>query len=298
MELKSATTRIALRRILFLTDFSRPSEGALPFVMSIARNYGSVVNALHVLTPPRTEYATPELGDAAVAVNEDLSQAEMEKLDSQLVGIPHETNVEWGAAIWPVVEREIKSNQIDLIVVGTRGRTGAQKVLLGSVAEEVFRRSSVPVLTIGPAVTGGAHNNGRFRNVLLATDFGKESEAAAHYAISFAQENQARLTLLHVIRGPRGLAKDLQPSSVAEVMHHLSELVPPEAELWCRPEPVVEYGEPGKAILRAAKSRGADLIVLGLHSTVPPVGTATRILRATAHKVVAHAPCPVLTARA
>jgi nucleotide-binding universal stress UspA family protein len=221
----------------------------------------------------------------------------MQKVDSQLVGIPHEINVEWGASIWPVVERNISEDHIDLIIVGTHGRTGLQKLLLGSVAEEVFRRSAVPVLTIGPAVSGGTHSDGRFRNVLLATDFGSESQVAAHYAISFAQENQARLTLLHVLRAPRQISKAPQPASVAEVLHSLSEIVPPEAELWCRAEPVVEYGEPAKAILTVSKSRSADLIVLGLHSSVPSVSAATHRLRATAHKVVAHSLCPVLTAR-
>jgi len=297
MDFKSTMTRIALRRILYLTDFSRPSEAALPFAISVARNYGSVVNALHVLTPPGAVQTGTGSASDPVAIDEDVSLAEMQRLDSELIGIPHETNVEWGPSIWPVVERTIKENQIDLIVVGTRGRTGTQKLLLGSVAEEVFRKSPVPVLTIGPSVRGGTHSSGRFRNVLLATDFGDESEAAAHYAISFAQENLARLTLVHVLHGPRGVARENERSSVAEVMHNLAEFVPSEAELWCRPEPVVEYGEPSKAILRAAKSRGADLVVLGLHRRVPVTGMAPRSLRSTAHKVVTHSVCPVLTAR-
>jgi nucleotide-binding universal stress UspA family protein len=297
MSSKSAAARIALRRILYLTDFSHPSEVALPFAISIARNYGAVVNALHVLTPAPLTYRTPELGDAAVAADEELSQAEMQKVESQFTGIPHETNVEWGAAIWPVVERTIAEDDIDLIIVGTHGRTGPQRLLLGSVAEEVFRKSSVPVLTIGPAVIRGAHHDGRFHNVLLATDFGSESQAAAHYAVSFAQENQARLTLLHVLRGPRQPNGNAQQASVAEVLHGLSEVVPPEAELWCRPEPAVEYGDPAKGILRAAKTRGADLIVLGLHKGVPAPGNAPRLLRATAYGVVVQSPCPVLTAR-
>jgi nucleotide-binding universal stress UspA family protein len=89
----------------------------------------------------------------------------------------------------------------------------------------------------------------------------------------------------------------LEQASVAEVLHRLLEIVTPDAELWCRPEPVVEYGEPAKAILRAAKSRGADLIILGLHGNVAARGPGARLLRSTAHGVVAHSPCPVLTAR-
>ena len=297
MVINGCPTRIALKKILFLTDFSGPSEAALPFLVSIARNYGAAVNALHVLTPAPLIYTTPELGDAAVAADEELAQREMQKVDSQLFGVAHETNVEWAPAIWPVVERTIADDGIDLIIVGTHGRTGAQKILLGSVAEEIFRKAGVPVLTIGPAVSRGAHNDGRFHNVLLATDFGAESQSAARYAISFAQENQARLTLLHVLHGPRRLNGNAPPQSAAEVLHNLMEIVPPEAELWCRPEAAIEYGEPAKGILHAAKTRGADLIVLGLHGTGGSQRTANRSLRATAHKVVAHSLCPVLTAR-
>lgn len=289
--------RIAIRKILYLTDFSGPSEAALPFVISIARNYGAAINALHVLLPAPLIHTAPELGDAAVAASEEFAQSEMQRVDSELVGVAHETNVEWSAEIWPVVQRTIAEEQADLVVVGTHGRTGAQKLLMGSVAEEIFRKSPVPVLTIGPGVSGGSHHDGRFGNILLATDFGNESAAAARYAISLAQENQARLTLLHVLRGSRHLNSGGPQRSVAEVLHHLIEIVTPEAQLWCRPEAVIEYGEPAKAILHAAKVRGADLIVLGLHSVVATFGMETRSLRATAHRVVAHSLCPVLTAR-
>jgi nucleotide-binding universal stress UspA family protein len=297
MNTNPCLTRVSLGKILYLTDFSGASEAALPFVTSIARNYGATVNALHVLTPAPMTYTTPELGDAALAGDEEFAQAEMRKVDSQLVGVTHETSIEWSSSIWPIVERTIEEEHIDLIVVGTHGRTGAQKLLLGSVAEEIFRKSSVPVLTIGPAITGGAHANGQFRNVLFATDFQSESQAAARYAISFAQENQARLTILHVLPGPRRSDGHPAPRSVAEVLHLLMETVQPEAELRCRPEAVIEYGDPAKQILHTAKQRGADLIVLGLHTSIPHLSSGSRNLRATAHKIVSHSVCPVLTAR-
>jgi nucleotide-binding universal stress UspA family protein len=288
---------IMLRKILYLTDFSGCSESALPFVISIARNYEAKVSALHVLIPAQATDPRAKSGEAAIAADEEFAESEMQKLDSELSGVPHETNVEWGADIWSVVERNIVEGHSDFVVVGTHGRTGTQRVLLGSVAEEIFRRSAAPVLTIGPRVTGGSHHDGRFGNILLATDFGIETHAASRYAISLAQENQARLTLLHVIRGPLRRNGRLPPQSAAEILHSLMEIVTPEAQLWCQPEAVVEYGEPAKAILHAAKTRGVDLIVLGLHSSVPAAGAETRQLRATAHKVVAHSHCPVLTAR-
>jgi nucleotide-binding universal stress UspA family protein len=117
--------------------------------------------------------------------------------------------------------------EIDLMILGTHGRTGAMKLLLGSVAEEIFRRASVPVLTIGRSVRKGFHGGGQFRRVLFATDFTLEAQTAASYAISMAQENQAKLLLLHVMRDPDLKASKRTPQdSVANVMHQLTSWFP------------------------------------------------------------------------
>lgn len=298
MEALKASTRVNVKNILFPTDFSEPSEAALPFAEGVARQYGAAIHAFHVLLPLVSTYTTPESMPLMVEGQEEFAEAEMRRVDAQLEGLPHDTVVERGVDIWPSLERAITDNHIDLIVLGTHGRTGARKLLLGSVAEEVFRRSNVPVLTIGPEVRTSVHHGGRFRHVLFATDFTPESLAAAPYAVSMAQENLAGLTLLNVIRQtdepPTG--RDLK-DSVANAMHELYELVPPEAELWCRPEPLVRYGEPADKILEEADERGADLIVLGVRSAGAHMGAATHLGRTTAHKVVVHAKCPVLTVR-
>ena len=166
------------------------------------------------------------------------------------------------------------------------------------MAEEIFRRAGVPVLTIGPSVTKGLHNGGQFSRVLFATDFTTEAQAAAPYAISMAQEHQARLLLLHVMRDPDFKArKRTAEDSVANAMHQLYELVPQEAELWCRAETTVRFGNPAERIIETAVELEADLIVLGVRSAAGHLGAATHLGRTTAHKVVAHAPCPVLTVR-
>ena len=87
------------------------------------------------------------------------------------------------------------------------------------------------------------------------------------------------------------------PAKLANVMHELYELVPAEAELWCRPEATVRFGNPAERILDAATELEADLIVLGVRDAAGHLGAATHLERTTAHKVVAHAPCPVLTVR-
>lgn len=298
MTTMQANKRIVLKNILFLTDFSESSATAIPFATSIARAYGSVVHALHVLLPSAYTYMTPDVAGTLLDDQEDRARAEMQRVESELVGLPRETIIERGSAVWPVLSQVLKEREVDLIVLGTHGRTGAQKLPLGSSAEEVFRRARVPVLTIGPAVKTGAHSGGKFRCVLFATDFNAVSVVAAPYAISLAQENQARLILLHVLPTPKPgkAARPVEPS-VAEAMHQLELLVPQDAELWCRLEPTVSHGEPGREILATADRCGADLIVLGVRGMDTLTGVATRLERAIAYDVVAHAPCPVLTVR-
>lgn len=291
MGIVKAGTRGALKNILYLTDFSEPSEAALLFAAAIARDYEATVYALHVLTPFPIAPATPESTAAMIEKQEEWAQAEMQRLESQLTGLPHETMMERETGIWPSVEGAIKECAIDLVILGTHGRTGAQKLLLGSVAEEVFRRSYVPVLTIGPCARKDVHKGAKFHRVLFATDFTPESLAAAPYAISMAQENQARLILLNVMR------EKVAEESVANAMGQLHELVPTDAELRCRPESVVQYGDPAEQILQTAKEREADLIILGVRNAAGHLGAATHLGRTTAHRVVAHAMCPVLTVR-
>ena len=80
-------------------------------------------------------------------------------------------------------------------------------------------------------------------------------------------------------------------------MHELYEIIPEGAELWCQPEATVRFGNPAERILEAAEEHEADLIVLGVRDAAGRLGAATHLERATAHKVVAHAICPVLTVR-
>ena len=291
---------VQVKNILFLTDFSKPSEAALPFATAFGRGYGAKVHALHVLMPVAFAYTTPGLVATALEAAEEAAQAEMQRIESQLAGLPHETIVERGIGVWPCVEKAIQDDDIDLIVVGTHGRTGAEKLLLGSVAEEIFRRSPVPVLTIGPNVRSSVHNGARFHRVLFATDFSPESLAGAPYAISLAQEDQARLLLLFVMRKPlqKDAAVDKQfELSVAEAIHRLYEITPKDAKFGLPPEVIVEFGEPAERIVAAAQQRRADLIVLGVRDAAGRMGAATHLERAIAHKVVAHASCPVLTVR-
>jgi nucleotide-binding universal stress UspA family protein len=168
---------------------------------------------------------------------------------------------------------------------------------MGSVAEEIFRTVTCPVLTVGPHSDSSHGAGAEIREILYATDFASVSPAAADYAVSLAQEFQARLILMHVIPEPK--AGDLVSASdvTTAARELLRKLVSEEAQAWCKPEYFVERGNPADRILEFARLRESNLIVLGVKPEEGLPGAATHLPIATAHKVVSRAPCPVLTVR-
>lgn len=293
-----AAELVQLGNILYATDFSEPSELALPFVEGLARRYGATVHALHVLNLNGFASFTPEMAEIAYEAAADRALASMKELDSRLAGLRHETLVERALNVWQGIEQVIHDRSIDLTVVGTHGRTGATRLVLGSVAEEIFRRSGLPVMTVGPAVRTSTHNGGRFHRILFATDYTPASVCAAPFAVSLAQANEGRLILVHVAPAFDSKKADRKSDlSVAEMIQRLYDTVRQDARLSIPPEVAIEYGRPSEKIIDAAKRRSADLIVLGVRGAHGHLGAATHVQRATAHDVVAHAPCPVLTVR-
>jgi nucleotide-binding universal stress UspA family protein len=180
---------------------------------------------------------------------------------------------------------------VDLIVLGTHGRSGVSKLLIGSVAERIFRQSTCPVLTVGPNVLGEPGSIADIHTILCPIDFTAESLAAFPYALSLAEENQARLYLMNVVPTP---VLDYEEVSL---MARLKALVPPEAKMWCQPKAFVESGDAGDKILEQAEELGVDLIVLGIRPVSTLAGMRTHLGTATAYKVVSRAICPVLSVR-
>ncbi len=290
-------TRIEFKNILFLTDFSPAASAAVPYAAEAAKKFGAKLYALHVRANTINPMTQPATWVALEQVSEREREQQIETLKKEFSGMQPEVVVEEGE-LWPVMQSLVEKNSVDLIVLGTRGRSGLGKFFLGSTAEEIFRLAPCAVMTVGPYSNGELRQSGEFKNILYATDFGPASEAAAALAVSMAQEFQARLTLLHVIdeRKPNDL---VQPEElITASMNRLRKLVPSDAEIWCAPRFHVEFGKAGETILEAAKLEKADLIVLGVHRPAGLTGAATHLPVATAHKVVSHASCPVLTVRA
>ena len=116
MATRQLIRRLSLKNILFLTDFSEPSDVALPYAASLARGYDASVIALHVLTPPPTSGLTVQQVAAAIEAREDAAAASMIRIDSQLGGISHETITLHDGTVWSAVWKTIEERHIDLIV--------------------------------------------------------------------------------------------------------------------------------------------------------------------------------------
>ena len=287
--------RILLTKILVTTDFSEVSDRALDYAIALARRYDARIYLAHVITPDPFQFAEPQL---AQATYEKVRQAAEEGITDILIsgklrGVPHEVLMEEGN-VWPTLDKLITEHEIDLVVVGTHGRGKVQKILIGSVAEEIFRQADCAVLTVGPGVKGDTATEIEPKSILFATDFGPGAEKAAAHAFSLAQEHDARVTLLHVIESAAAYTEESVARQREINVVRMKQLMPPGSENWCKPEFRVTFGSAAEEILIAARESEADLVVMGAKARRSLAGHVPLTI---AYNVVTKASCPVLTVR-
>jgi len=302
-------TAVSIKNVLFATDFSATSDAALPYATAICRRFGATLHAAHILSDANLLLMTGGVDYVSMGtIYEDAHAEAKEKLDqlATRLEVPIRCYVRHGQ-VWKGLAALIAENEIDLIVVGTHGRTGLGKLLLGSVAEDILRHAHCPVLTVGPEVSGRAklpafEAKGRdiapveldLQQILFATNFASDADWMAKAAVALAQAFRSQITLMHVIEDYTELGKSQSP--MEEGIRRLRALIPKDIVLPYTPETLLEFGSASGCILRFAEDREADLIVLGARTSAE-VGT-THLPWSTAHHVIAHAPCPVLTLRA
>ena len=286
-----APARIAISNILLTTDFSTASQAAVPYAAALARLYGAKLFVAHAVGPePNLGVPLDHLPHEA---DKDWREAERNLrkfMDSKLLtGLPHEQFLERGE-LWDVTSSLIADCHIDLLVLGTHGRQGLKKLVLGSAAEKIFRQAPCPVLTVGPRATGKPHKP---RRILFPTDLSPASLSALPYALSLAEENEATVTFLNLVP----LIPWQEQAAVEEsTRKRLEALVPEEAKVWCRPEFEVHFEFPVEGVLFFAEERNVDIIVMGVHK---PTGASltSHLPWTVASEIVSDAPCPVLTVR-
>lgn len=223
------------------------------------------------------------------------TQKRMDELvhETSFCGVPHEILLEEGE-IWETLTEAAAGYSIDVIALGTYGRCGLQKLLMGAVAEEALRLAQRPVLTVGPRSREFVAER-RPRNILFAADFSTDCVHAMNCAVSLAHKFTARLISVHVVPN---VAEDPQTITRFEqfFIERLRELLPAPPGTQIQQEYRVEFGLPADCILKVAADSAIDLIVMGVRGA-GSLARADRHFGTTAYRVVLEARCPVLTAR-
>ncbi len=302
-----------ITRILCPIDFSDASRHALDQATVIAGWFEAPLTVLHVYN--EVFLPVPGLAMPGFSTNLVFGEEERQKLMQEAgefvapaiaAGVQVELLVEAGQPIPHILAAA--GRQIDLIVIGTHGSSGFEHLVLGSITEKVMRKATCPVLTVPPRVR--ATSELPFKKILCAVDFSDSSLAALGAGLSFAQESDAQLTILHVLDWP---VEESLPASVdapiggpmfdleayrrsleASAAARLDTLVPENARDWCKPVTRVVHGKPYVEILKSAAEDAADVVVLGVRgrSTLDLV-----LFGSTTNQVVRRATCPVLTVR-
>jgi nucleotide-binding universal stress UspA family protein len=297
---------LEIRRILCPIDFSGGSRHALAHAVTIGQWYGSHITALYVsnpmivLTPPLLFANSPEDALPPKTRRDELEDDLREWLQpARNAGLETGVIVDEGNPVACILERA-SSLPADLIVMGTHGRGGFERLVLGSVAEKVLRKVKSPVMTVPPpAVTTSKLP---FTHLLCPLDFSDSSIGVLRFAFSLAQESNARLTLLHVLEWPSDEAfarRVLEMSEFhrqweVETKRQLEALIPDDVRNWCTPEPQVAFGKAYQQILSLAAGEHVDLIVMGVQGRN---ALDLTLFGSTTNQVVRQASCPVLTLR-
>jgi nucleotide-binding universal stress UspA family protein len=190
-----------------------------------------------------------------------------------------------------VIPAMIEEQDVDLIVLGTHGRLGVSKLILGSSAEKIYRSAACPVLTVGPGVQ--KRPEWSLRRILCPVDPAEDPEAVLRYALSLAEESQAELVILEAVP----LVPWPHRESVEERSRRAIEsLIPESARDWCTFQIVIRWDYPADAFVREAEERQVDLIVMSVHKS-RLTSLSAHLPWPVASEVVSRAPCPVLTIR-
>jgi len=284
-----------LQGILFATDFSAESLAALPFAAAISQTFNSRIHLLHLLMPQTYQFVPPETIPAiAESIEQDALTRMLELRSSQALKGLKLGSAEVAKGELGELLRRIEERNIDLLVIGTHGRRGFQRLLLGSIAQEIVRRAPCPVLTVGPHAhfpkSGGFHP----KHVVFATDATPDSFRAMPYAVLFAKRECSDMAMVHVL--PDGDEQTPEAEAFAALMREsLHHTIPLDAIKSCSPEILVHFGDPVTEILNAAHERESELIVMGARSR--SVKFEKIFSKGVSYGVIAGASCPVLTVR-
>ncbi|MGH9932881.1 MAG: universal stress protein [Pyrinomonadaceae bacterium] len=288
---------MTFKRILCPTDLTAGSDEALRYALALTRAYEAKLIAFHC-----------ELASGAAELGQSEVKAAFEQSLFQYLGPAELATIDWERVVergndpGTAISQFAADHSVDLIVMRSRRRPH-RAALLGSTAESVCRSAPCPVLVMHSDERDWVNHPSReikLNRVLVAYDFSDHAELAINYGLSFAQEYQAELHLLHVL--PPFTLDEPEISwyplgkegTYHKAARRLQQAVPAEAHLWCKVTHAVSEGQPYREILSYAEKNEIDLICLGAHGA----GFGMKALfGSNVDRVLRQAPCPVLVTR-
>lgn len=295
MDYPGSTSVVTINRLLVPTDFSVASDTAFEYAMSIAVRYDAQIYVVHVIDSGPFDLIASESKSSELAQVEEEAR---QKIECMLTarGIPAgQYCIVVTEGIVPNALQDImRQHQIDLAVLGSHGRRAFKKLLMGSVAEEIFRMASCAVLNIGPNIRPIV-SRPELRHVLYPVEVAPDPSAAAKYAVSIAERYGGKLTLMNVMEDVPASASTRESFPIP-VESWIDDHISRGSGLRSRVYFESGSGPAAEAILNYASNAAVDLIVLGLHP-MDPIIAAHLPKPDTAYEVVSRAPCPVLTIR-
>ena len=289
-----ATTEVIFRKLLVAIDFGPQTSQVVKTAISVAKAFHAEMLLVHAACPVIIGTGTEPLPAESYAINLEAAQTRMADLvrgQSGLESIRHREFVEYGAPL-EMVQQKIRDEKIDLVIAGSHGARGLERLALGSIAEAMLRHLNCPVLVVGPYAK---RSISPFRSVLLASSLKIGGLRAAQYASALAEKFHGKLTLLHVIEEEReddGMeAERVEDHARKELMR----LLPPDVNAYSKTQVRLAYGEPAHAIRLIAREAYASVIVCGVEEGAT---LADHSLGSTLAQVIRESCCPVLCVRA
>jgi nucleotide-binding universal stress UspA family protein len=294
---------LEIKLILCPIDFSEFSVRAYHHAVSLAEHYQAKLVAQHVVElwrHPSASFA------ASAGLYEEFEQALRESGSEQLQEFvknhPHdeiqpELVVHQGIAPDSILSFA-QAEKTDVIVMGTHGRRGFDRLMLGSVTDRVMRRAPCPVLAVGKASHDSMaadeerHHPRHLSRILFCTDFSENSERALNYALSARAEYDAELTLLHVLEEVSPPAK--KKEAITRAAEQLEKLIPSEGRKTLKIKTAVRIGKPYRQIIQLALEAQIDLVTMGVHGRGE---LDLAVFGSTTYRVMQLGSCPVLAVR-
>lgn len=286
-----------IEKMLLPTDGSEFSEGAIREAIALAKTCSSKLLAISVIeTNPEYETIAPQLVERAE--KEARQHLESVKDRASKEGVLCEIITRQGEEPYKYIIEEATRNKVNIIIMGRRGRTGLKRLMMGSETARVIGHAPCNVLVVPRAAKL------EFRNVVVATDGSKFSDAAASEAIGIAKQCDANLIIISVVPSETESPFDIVHSEMQKGLIAENELKAAEKNIkdvkeraekeGIKATGFVYAGRPYEAIIDAAKEKRADLIVVGSHGRT---GLSRLLMGSVTERVIGHAECAVLVVK-